>query len=168
MTTTPEQRTATLSELVAQEIDSVRGRKRWSQAQLARAIGKTEMWVSLRLRGKQPIDMNDLALIARALEVGVHDLLPSPEKAGEAVGTGQPNVRLSDLTVQTTQHPPISAHPPTRLAGNPPTGRTSSHTTFGVSPTAPQRRDSTRPSSPIPASKRRPTVVNPPSRPMAA
>lgn len=60
MTTAPERRTATLTELVAQEIDSVRGRKRMSQAQLAREMGKTPMWVSLRLRGMQPIDMNDL------------------------------------------------------------------------------------------------------------
>lgn len=94
MTTTPERRTATLSELVAQEIDSVRGRKRWSQAQLARAIGKTEMWVSLRLRGKQPIDMNDLALIARALDVGVHELLPPPDAARKAASDSEPNVPL--------------------------------------------------------------------------
>lgn len=84
MTTTPERRTATLSELVAQEIDSVRGRRRMSQAQLARAMGKTPMWVSLRLRGLQPIDMNDLLLFARALDVEVHDLMPSRERAAEA------------------------------------------------------------------------------------
>lgn len=86
MTITPEGRTATLSELVAQEIDSVRGRRRMSQAQLARSMGKTPMWVSLRLRGLQPIDMNDLLLFARALEVGVHDLLPPPEVAAGATG----------------------------------------------------------------------------------
>jgi transcriptional regulator with XRE-family HTH domain len=79
MTTTPERRTATLTELVAQEIDAVRGRRRMSQAQLARAMGKTPMWVSLRLRGRQPIDMNDLLLFAKALGVGVHQLLPPPE-----------------------------------------------------------------------------------------
>ncbi|GIE30118.1 hypothetical protein Ait01nite_031630 [Actinoplanes italicus] len=84
MTTTPERRTATLTELVAQEIDSVRGRKRMSQAQLARAMGKTPMWVSLRLRGLQAIDMNDLALFAQALDVGVHDLLPPREIAAAA------------------------------------------------------------------------------------
>jgi len=84
MTTTPEQRTATLSELVAEEIRALMGRRRMSQAQLARGIDKTEMWVSLRLRGKQPIDMNDLHVIAGALGVGVHDLLPPPEIAAGA------------------------------------------------------------------------------------
>lgn len=85
MTTTPERRTATLSELVAEEIRALMGRQRMTQAQLARGIGKTEMWVSLRLRGRQPIDMNDLLLIARALDVGVHELLPSPEAAAQAI-----------------------------------------------------------------------------------
>lgn len=84
MTTTPERRTATLTELVAQEIDAARGRRRMSQAQLARAMGKTPMWVSLRLRGLQPIDVNDLALFARVLNVGVHELLPKPEEAASA------------------------------------------------------------------------------------
>lgn len=84
MTTTPEERPATLTELVAREIDSVRGRKRVSQAQLARVMGKTPMWVSLRLRGIQPIDMNDLLKFAKALNVGVYDLLPSPEVVAQA------------------------------------------------------------------------------------
>lgn len=84
MTTAPERRAATLTELVAQEIDSARGRRRMSQAQLARAMGKTPMWVSLRLRGLQPIDLNDLLLFARALDVNVYDLMPPREEAGRA------------------------------------------------------------------------------------
>jgi transcriptional regulator with XRE-family HTH domain len=84
MTTTPERRTATLSELVAEEIRALMGRRRMTQAQLARGIGKTEMWVSLRLRGKQALDMNDLHLIAGALEVGIHELLPPPAVAATA------------------------------------------------------------------------------------
>lgn len=46
------------------------------------------MWVSLRLRGMQPIDLNDLLLFARALDVEVHDLMPPPEIAAKAVGSG--------------------------------------------------------------------------------
>lgn len=103
MTTTPERRTATLSELVAQEIDSVRGRRRMSQAQLARAMGKTPMWISLRLRGLQPIDMNDLMLFASALDVGVHDLLPPPDVAA---GAARPPAiaHYFDLSVRTSDH----------------------------------------------------------------
>lgn len=94
MTTAPEQRTATLTELVAQEIDAVRGRKRMSQAQLAKLMGKTPMWVSLRLRGRQPIDMNDLWIFARALGIGVHELLPSPEVVA---GAADPSATVAYL-----------------------------------------------------------------------
>ena len=94
MTTAPERRTATLTELVAQEIDAVRGRKRMSQAKLAKLMGKTPMWVSLRLRGRQPIDMNDLWLFAKALGVSVHQLLPSPEAVA---GAADPSATVAYL-----------------------------------------------------------------------
>lgn len=95
MTTTPERRTATLSELVAQEIDAIRGRRRMSQAQLARAMGKNPMWVSLRLRGVQPIDLNDMMAFARALDVEVHTLMPSPEEVARAsVSVWNPSVTI--------------------------------------------------------------------------
>lgn len=45
------------------------------------------MWVSLRLRGMQPIDVNDLLLFARALGVQVHELMPPPEMAAAAAET---------------------------------------------------------------------------------
>jgi transcriptional regulator with XRE-family HTH domain len=119
MTTTPERRTATLTELVAQEIDSIRGRKRMSQAQLARAMGKTPMWVSLRLRGLQAIDMNDLALFAQVLEVSPLDLLPAREIAAAASrDANQVSEQVSRLT--TPKPATTSARPKHR-----PTGRTS-------------------------------------------
>lgn len=67
-----------------------------SQAQLARAMGKTPMWVSLRLRGLQPIDLNDLLLFARALNVGVHQLLPSED---DAAGAADPRLTAPYLGV---------------------------------------------------------------------
>lgn len=111
MTTTPEGRTATLSELIAEEIGALLGRRRWSQAQLARAIGRTPMWVSLRLRGQQPFDVNDLVLIAGALGVGVHDLLPPPEVTARAA---RPSAipRYLDMAVR-----------PDRPADNRPSGK---------------------------------------------
>lgn len=115
MTTTPERRTATLSELVAEEIGAALGRRRWSQAQLARAIGKTQMWVSLRMRGIQPIDMNDLGLIANALEVGVHELMPSPEAAAGAA-VYRPIPRWVGMT---EQPPQIGRPPDNRPSGRP-------------------------------------------------
>lgn len=128
MTTAPERRTATLTELVAQEIDSARGRRRMSQAQLARGMGKTPMWVSLRLRGIQPIDLNDLLLFARALGVGVHDLMPPPDAAAQAVDPVLTE-RYPDVTVQ-------SPNQNRRPRDNRPIGRPISPAPFGVTRTA--------------------------------
>jgi transcriptional regulator with XRE-family HTH domain len=117
MTTTPDRRSATLTELVAQEIDAVRGRRRMSQAQLARAMGKTPMWVSLRLRGRQPIDMNDLLKFARALDVGVHQLLPSPEVVAGATDESATvaylalTSRFAEHTTRPRDNRPISGPP---------------------------------------------------------
>lgn len=145
MTITPERRTATLSELVAEEIRALMGRRRVSQAQLARRIGKTEMWVSLRLRGKQPIDLNDLELVADALQATVFDLMPEKVRMGER---SQLNVRWGDV-VRTGDAGPAQLVTPR--------------------PIAPPRRDSTRPISVIPPSRRRPSPVRPQvTRPMAA
>ena len=85
MTITPEASAKTLTQLVATEIRVQMARHDVRQSQLAREIDKTEQWLSVRLRGRQPIDMNDLALIAGALGVGIHDLLPPPEVAATAL-----------------------------------------------------------------------------------
>jgi transcriptional regulator with XRE-family HTH domain len=84
MSIEPRTPAKTLTQLVATEIRVQMARADVRQSQLAREIGKTEQWLSVRLRGRQPIDVNDLALIARGLGVGIHDLLPSPDDAREA------------------------------------------------------------------------------------
>ncbi len=84
MSITPEVSAKTLTQLVATEIRVQMARADVRQSQLAREINKTEQWLSVRLRGRQPIDLNDLSLIAGALGVGVHDLLPPPHVAAEA------------------------------------------------------------------------------------
>ncbi len=127
MTTAPEQRTATLTQLVAVEIDKVRGGKRMSQAQLARAMGKTPMWVSLRLRGLQPIDMNDLFLFAKVLGVGVHQLLPPPEVVAQAA-----EVSATVAWLSLAEELPITSRPP----DNRPAGRPSRSGTNGVGRTS--------------------------------
>ena len=67
-----------LSARVAEEIRVVMARRLMRQSQLARRIGVGEQWLSVRLRGKQPIDLNDLELIAGGLEVKPAALLSSP------------------------------------------------------------------------------------------
>lgn len=68
---------AELSAQVVIEIDVMIRRKRMrSQAELARAIGKTSMWLSDRMTGRVRLTVDDLALIAMGLGVGIVDLLP--------------------------------------------------------------------------------------------
>lgn len=78
MTMTPVGPAKTLTQLVATEIKVEMARQDLRQSQLARKLGVTEQWLSVRLRGKQPIDLNDLARIAAGLNVSVYTLLPDP------------------------------------------------------------------------------------------
>ncbi len=83
--TQAHERSATLSELVAEEVRALMARRRMSGRQLATTLGVSPSWVSYRLTGVQPIDVNDMHLMAGALGVEVHDLLPSREQASRAV-----------------------------------------------------------------------------------
>lgn len=76
MDTRSELGAKTLTELVATEIRVELARQGMRQSQLARKIGVTEQWLSVRVRGVQPIDLNDLSVIAAGLEVPVTKLLP--------------------------------------------------------------------------------------------
>ena len=67
--------TRTLSDVAAEEIRALLGRKRMSQAELARRLNMTGAWLNYRLTGRQPIDLNDLQLIAAVLKVQPSDLL---------------------------------------------------------------------------------------------
>lgn len=62
---------------VAEEVCALLGRRRWSGAKLARAIDRSEMYVSRRLRGETAFDLDDLERIADVLNVAVADLMPS-------------------------------------------------------------------------------------------
>lgn len=77
--TQPDERSATLTQLVADEIRVAMTRRRMSGRDLAKKLDVSPSWVSYRLSGRQPIDLNDLFRIAKALGVGVHQLLPPPE-----------------------------------------------------------------------------------------
>lgn len=73
----------TLNDQVAEEIRALLGRKRMSQAELARRLDVSGAWISYRLAGKQPIDLNDLDAIADVLGVQPGDLLAHrPDASG--------------------------------------------------------------------------------------
>lgn len=65
-----------LQSYVAAEIRAQLARRRVTQSELAAAVGVSNAWVSVRLSGKQAIDLNDLESIAAAIDVPVYDLLP--------------------------------------------------------------------------------------------
>jgi transcriptional regulator with XRE-family HTH domain len=120
MSITPEVSAKTLTQLVATEIKVQMARADVRQSQLAREISKTEQWLSVRLRGRQPIDLNDLALIANALGVGVRELLPTPEVAARAVVVPEAIPRYSQVPDQVaiqTPRPRDNRPPGYPLAG---------------------------------------------------
>lgn len=124
MTVATTERRTSLTERVAEEIRAQMGRKRMSGARLAKQLGVSDMWVSYRLRGVQPIDLNDLERIADALGVPVIDLLPRD--------TVRPNNRSTDQAER-----PM---PPPRPDHSRPKGRPHNESTRPVSPVQPSRR----------------------------
>lgn len=133
-----------LTERVAEEILALLGRRRMSQAQLARRLGQKPMWMSDRLRGAQQIGLNDLQRIAVALGVEVHDLIPrtTPERSI--------NERFAVSERPTTERPTHN-HP--RVIRHPNSPRPKSRPTAAIA----------RPPAPtLSPTQRRPGPVRPP------
>jgi transcriptional regulator with XRE-family HTH domain len=136
MTTTPE-RTATLTSLVAAEIRATMGRLDVRQSELARRMGETDQWMSMRLKGRTPIDINELSRIAKALEVGVHDLLPPPDAAARAADP-KAMARYIPLPVWTTDRGRAPNNRPSGPSGStrPGLGRRTARVPRGRRPSA--------------------------------
>lgn len=114
MTTTPE-RTATLTELVAAQIRSLLGYRDMKPSELARSLGENDQWVHVRLKGKVPLNLNDMHRIAEVLRVPVGQLMPPPDIAAQAVAP-----RLTARYPGMTERPAIQM---TRPPDNRPGGR---------------------------------------------
>lgn len=78
-------------ELVAAEVRAWMGRRRVTQTDLARALGKSQAYVSRRLTGEVPFDLDDILALATFLGVAVGTLL------GDAATVGDPS-RSPELT----------------------------------------------------------------------
>lgn len=129
MTITPERSARTLSDLIAEEVRVLLTRRRLSQRQFAAQLGVSPAWLNYRLTGVQEIGVNDLNRIAKALGVGVYDLLPSAEEAAQAVIRPQAIPRYLDLPVRFDTHTD-------RPIDNRPAGRPATAATTGVTRTA--------------------------------
>lgn len=102
--------TANLSDLVAEEIRAMMARRRISGRQLAQKLGVSPSWVSYRLTGAQPIDLNDLQQIAQALDVIVLRLLPR-EALQPQGSSAEATTRYPAVAEQPIQTPPVRTAP---------------------------------------------------------
>lgn len=118
MTTTTAETATKLTERVAEEIRVAMTRRRISGRTLAKLLGVSPSWVSYRLTGVQPIDLNDLAAIAAALKVSIISLIPEQDRSAIA-----PYLPMADQPISNPPHPHgnrPNGHPP---ASRPPNGR---------------------------------------------
>lgn len=76
---TPRSAQQSLTAAVAEEIRAWQGRRRVSGVRLAAAIGKSQPYVSLRLSGKRPWNLNELEIIAETLGVDITMLCRAPD-----------------------------------------------------------------------------------------
>lgn len=110
-----EKRTAKpqLSEIVAKEIKVLLVRRDWKQSDLAARMGKSEVWVSRKLRGSQTIDLNELELFADAFEIPFEELLGGRE--GRLITTGRPAAETArtsnDRSNRATGRPKLNGRP---------------------------------------------------------
>lgn len=91
MTIETQGRTDSLAAEVAAEIRAMMGRRLVRQSELARRLGENDQWVSTRLRGVTPLNLNDLQRVAEALGVAPGDLLPTSARAGSTTRGGDPD-----------------------------------------------------------------------------
>ena len=107
------QEAVSLSKAVGKEIRVLLVRRDMKQTELAARLKVTEMWLSRRLTGTQPIDHNDLDRIAAVLNVQVTDLLPRRPQ-GELVTTdGVTHMngrRTNDRSVVAADRPHLTGH----------------------------------------------------------
>jgi len=88
-----------LRELVAEEIRALLARRRLNGAKLAETIGRSEMYVSRRLRGETAFDIDDLEAIAKVLGVQVKALLPNEPALNSPNNSGVPREAIHRTTL---------------------------------------------------------------------
>ena len=115
MSVTPVGTRRTYSAQVAAEIKAWMGRLDVRQAELARRLGQNDQWLSTRLRGTTPIDLNELAQIARALDVKVAELFPRDTHRYEGPAE-RPNPHGVNVRSSSTGRPRILPRRPSARA----------------------------------------------------
>lgn len=134
-----------LREQVAEEVRALLARKRMTGADMAVAIERSPMYVSRRVRGEVPFDLDDIQRIAEVLGVEIGELFPH---RGEGANRDF-DVAPAERTV-TERHSFVSLAEGVKPR---PAPRPS------APPTGPSRPLPNRPVSTVPARKRRPRLV---------
>ncbi|HEY9523481.1 MAG TPA: helix-turn-helix transcriptional regulator [Thermopolyspora sp.] len=106
---------AVLSARVAAEIRAHMGRNKVSGRALAKRMGRSPNWVSLKVSGSRSIDVDEMDLFADALDVRLADLLPADKREASTRKRRDP---LEPRVIAKIGHP---AEP--RSAGRTPLGR---------------------------------------------
>lgn len=93
------------------EISSMLGRRRMSQAALARALDVKPMWVSDRLTGRVRLTVDDLDRIADSLQCGIVDLLPRDHRDGRPTDREDRDLAVAPAGYNHVDHPIITLFP---------------------------------------------------------
>ena len=134
-----------LREQVAEEVRALLARKRMTGADMAVAIERSPMYVSRRVRGEVPFDLDDIQRIAEVLGVEIGELFPH---RGEGANRDF-DVAPAERTV-TERHSSVDL---AKGATTPPRARRA------APPNSQGRVERARPVSAVPARKRRPRPV---------
>ncbi len=127
-----------LNDKIALEIQIELLRRGWSQADLAERMGKTEMWVSRRIKVKgerQQMTVNEVPLFADALGLNILELMGKAHGASIPWKTRATAKRAS--AVVRTIAPPAVDHLTGRVAG--PNGRPTPSKADRVAEAGPRR-----------------------------
>lgn len=96
-----------LRERAAEELRAVLARRRMSGAELARRTGMKQPYLSRRMTGEVPFDLDDLEIIARELEVSVTQLLADAETGSDTTWRENlpPSSQGAMIPFQRANHP---------------------------------------------------------------
>jgi transcriptional regulator with XRE-family HTH domain len=126
---------------VADELRGLIAKRRISGVRLAQMAEMSQPYLSRRLNGAVPFDLDDLDRIAHALDIDVLKLLTAAREVSAGLNSSSvsPDVRPAQHVVRVVpERRPITS-----------------------------RTDPARPASAVPANRRRPVSIRPPARPLA-
>lgn len=103
-----------LNDQVVTEIWAWLGRRRLSQAALARELGEHHTWIRRRLNGRQVLDLAEIERIADVFTIDVLDLFPPRKGGSNERSRRKPNDRRRPRRISQRRRP-VTANVPSSL-----------------------------------------------------